>query len=65
MVSNGQLCVGGRYNWIGQRERLIYLGVKHYPRNGLWHQFALVDKPTEVWCEVPTADLNRFEVSQP
>lgn len=48
--------VGGRYNWRNQPERLIYLG-----RNGVWHQFAKVDAPSVVWCEVLAADLVRFE----
>lgn len=53
--------VGGKYNWKGQPERLIYLGIQHYPGNGFWFQFALVDKPDEVWCEVREADLSSFE----
>jgi hypothetical protein len=54
--------VGHRYNWIGQRERLVYMGTKRYPAGwGLWHQFALVEKPDVVWCEVRPSDLDRFE----
>ena len=52
--------VGGRYNWIGQPERLIYLG-EHLSRDGRWHQFAKVDEPNKVWCEVVKADLSMFE----
>ncbi|MBU3577554.1 hypothetical protein [Polynucleobacter sp. UK-Kesae-W10] len=43
--------VGGKYNWIGQPERLVYLGF-NWSGNGFWHQFALVDSPDKVWCEV-------------
>lgn len=52
--------VGGRYNWQYQPERLVYLGYNR-SGNGYWHQFALVEAPTEVWCEVKTADLAMFE----
>lgn len=48
--------VGGKYNWKNQRERLVYLG-----KNGVWHQFALIEKPYEVWCEVLSEDLRRLE----
>jgi len=51
--------MGGRYNWRGQPERLIYLGPHH--SNGWWHQFAKVDAPDAVWCEVRTSDLAYFE----
>ena len=53
--------VGGKYNWKGQPERLIYLGIKHYPDNGFWFQFAKVDEPDTVWCEVRESDLPSFE----
>jgi len=49
--------IGGKYNWIGQPERLIYLG-RHLSG---WYQFAKVDEPNKVWCEVVKADLSRFE----
>lgn len=48
--------LGDRYNWIGQQERLIYIG-----KEGNWHQFALVDNPTKVWCEVLDSDLGMLE----
>lgn len=51
---------GGRYNWIGQPERLVYLGYNR-SGNGYWHQFAKVEQPSVVWCEVKTADLEMFE----
>lgn len=48
--------VGDRYNWKNQPERLVYMG-----RNGVWHQFAKVESPEEVWCEVLTSDLHMLE----
>jgi hypothetical protein len=51
--------VGGGYNWIGQPERLVYLGMKLYP-DGIWHQFAKVGE-TAVWCEVRKVELAQFE----
>ena len=37
--------VGGKYNWKGQPERLIYLGMQQFWDDGRWYQFALVDEP--------------------
>lgn len=51
---------GGRYNWKGQPERLIYLR-----RFNGWHQFKKIGDPREVWCEVLDEDLGSFEESQP
>lgn len=48
-----------KYNWIGQKERLVYLG-----KEGVWHQFALVEEPWKVWCEVLEQDLNMLEESK-
>lgn len=59
-MDKSQMKIGGRYNWIGQAERLIYLG-KHFSSNGRWHQFAKVEAPDVVWCEVVEADLSMFE----
>jgi len=59
---------GGRYNWIGQPDRLIYMGTKHYPGDRrTWFQFSLVGKDPEVcWCEVLESDLSGFkETTQP
>ena len=50
------MVLDGKYNWIGQPQRLIYLG----KRNG-WHQFAKVDSPFIVWCEVTDKDLSMLE----
>ena len=57
---------GGRYNWTGQPERLIYMGTKHYPGDRrTWHQFSLVGENPEVcWCEVLDSDLSGFEETQ-
>ena len=52
--------IGGRYNWKDQTEQLVYLGRMLYP-NGYWYQFALVDKPNTVWCEVRADELKMFE----
>lgn len=52
--------IGGRYNWKNQPERLIYLG-HNWSGDGYWHQFAKVDAPDVVWCEVKTYDLQSFE----
>lgn len=57
------LIIGGKYNWKNQPERLIYMGLCE-PRNGHWHQFALIESPTVVWCEVLPDDLDRLEVTQ-
>lgn len=55
---------GGKYNWKGQAERLVYLG-HNWSGNGYWHQFEKVDAPGTVWCEVLTADLQHFEETTP
>lgn len=53
---------GGKYNWKGQPERLIYLGTARYPRDKYpWYQFAKVTEPCSVWCEVLEYDLQHFE----
>jgi hypothetical protein len=53
------LVIGDRYNWKNQPERLIYIRVKI--SNGLWYQFAKVEEPEVVWCEVRKSDLIDFE----
>lgn len=52
--------IGGRYNWIGQQERLVYIGRK-WSGNGYWNQFAKVEYPEIVWCEVLDSDLKMIE----
>lgn len=57
-----QFKVGGKYNWRGQPERLVYIGVQRYPRDPrVWHQFEKVDAPGVVWSEVLDADLPHLE----
>lgn len=51
--------IGKRYNWKNQKERLIYIGTEI--SNGLWYQFAKIDKPNTVWCEVREKDLHMIE----
>jgi hypothetical protein len=58
-ITAKNLVPGGRYNWEYQSERLIYLG--RALSNGIWYQFALVQNPTKVWCEVRESDLRFFE----
>ena len=52
--------VGKKYNWVNQSERLIYLG-HNWSGNGYWHQFARIEDPHKVWCEVPSSSLGQFE----
>lgn len=51
---------GGRYNWKGQPDRLVYLG-RNWSGNGYWHQFRKIGDPRPVWCEVVDADLHLME----
>jgi hypothetical protein len=51
--------IGERYNWKSQPERLVYMG-----RAGSWHQFSKVEEPSEIWCEVLTADLHMLEPTE-
>lgn len=53
------LKIGGKYNWKGQPERLVYLG-----RERGWHQFAKVDEPRNIWSEVLGEDLHMLEETQ-
>jgi hypothetical protein len=56
-----QMKIGRRYNWIGQPDRLVYMG-RNWSGNGYWHQFFRIgDEPTRVWCEVLDADLSMIE----
>ena len=50
------MVIDGKYNWIGQEERLVYLGY-NFSGDAYWHQFAKVDSPTEVWCECQLSDI--------
>jgi len=54
--------IGQFYNWIGQPERLVYMGEARYRGDTrVWHQFAKVETPTVCWSEVLTSDLGMFE----
>ena len=55
--------IGGKYNFKNQSERLIYLG-NNFSGNGYWHQFALVESPRSVWCELLDNDLTMLEESK-
>jgi hypothetical protein len=48
--------MGEKYNWKNQPERLIFLG-----KVGSWNQFAKVDSPDVIWCEVLDSDLHMLE----
>lgn len=52
--------IGNKYNLKNQPERLVYLG-NNFSGNGHWHQFAKVNSPNDVWCEVKTTALEMFE----
>lgn len=65
-VTPATLSRGGRYNWRGQPERLVFMGVRHYPGDSRdWLQFAKVESPNVCWCEVLYSDLHNFEVTKP
>ncbi len=55
---------GGRYNWKGQPDRLIYLG-RNWSGNGYWHQFEKIGDERPVWCEVVDTDLHMLEETVP
>jgi hypothetical protein len=56
--------IGNKYNWKNQAERLVYLGC-NWSGNGYWHQFAKIDSPDIVWCEVLDNQLGHFEETEP
>jgi hypothetical protein len=58
------MIVGNKYKWKCGPEILTYLGY-NWSGNGYWHQFALVEKPDEVWCEVLGCDLHMLEEVKP
>ena len=55
-----ELKKGEKYNWINQKERLIYKGL-NFSGNGFWYQFALIESPEEIWCECLPSDLIGIE----
>ena len=53
---------GGHCNWIGQPERLIYMGTTRHPGDQrTWHQFAKVEAPHMCWSEVLKSELAMLE----
>lgn len=57
--------IGGRYNWKGQPERLIYMGTARYPNDSRhWHQFAKVENPEVVWSEVLAYEMQFLEETE-
>ncbi len=52
--------IGTKYNWKNQPERLVYLGY-NWCGDGYWHQFALVERPDVIWCEVLPRDMHMLE----
>jgi len=66
MLTRQELTPGLRCNWIGQSERLIYMGTRHYPGDRrTWFQFSLVgEDPAVCWCEVLESDLSGFEITK-
>jgi hypothetical protein len=62
MLTKENLKFGGRYNWKGQDERLIYVGTHVYPGDRrTWFQFEKIGEPGVVWSEVLESDLPSFE----
>lgn len=48
---------GDKYNWKHDKEtKLVYMGVEER-----WHQFAKVETPDVIWCEVRDNDLFMME----
>lgn len=61
-MNNETMKRGGRYNWKGQSERLVYIGHTRYPYDSrYWYQFEKVEEPGIVWCEVLASDLPMIE----
>ena len=50
---------GRNYNWVNQEEKLVYLG-----KEGCWNQFAKIETPEIIWCEVLDSDLHMIEESK-
>lgn len=50
---------GEQYNWKHDKQtKLVYLG-----KDGNWNQFAKIETPDVVWCEVLDNDLRMLEKS--
>ncbi len=49
-INSGKpLAIGGRYNYKGQHECLVYKEY-NFSGNGHWHQFEKVERPDKIWC---------------
>jgi len=59
-----QMIIGNKYKWKCGHEILTYLG-HNWSGNGYWHQFALIEKPEEIWCEVLDRDLRLLDEVDP
>lgn len=57
--------IGGHYNWIGQPDRLIYLGQPSTGPSRGWHQFKKIGDPRAIWCEVLNNELRLIEETKP
>ena len=57
------LKINGKYNFIGQPEKLVFIG-NNWSGNGYWNQFALIDKQNIVWSEINDSDLQFIEVTK-
>lgn len=55
-----EMMIGGKYNWVNQPERLVYIG-RNWSGNGYWDQFAKIESPSVVWCEILDSDLSMIE----
>lgn len=57
-----ELKIGSGYKWSHQPERLVYMGPKRYDGDmRVWYQFAKVEMPDVVWCEVLMSELHMME----
>ena len=54
-----KLNIGSKYNWIGDSKIMVYVGKKGY-----WHQFAPVEYPNLICCEVLSSHIQYLEQSQ-
>lgn len=55
------LYLNGVYSFIGQSERLLYIG-RNWSGNGYWHQFEKESEPGIVWSELQDSDLKLLEL---
>lgn len=61
-ITKQDLQLEGRYNFKGQGEKLVYIGSRRYAGDcRTWYQFAKVENPYKVWCELLEADLHMLE----